>query len=60
MSKKSGVIYDYDKYISENDLVNVGVWNEATKKIDFTSSGDESGDESGEESGEESEDEYDN
>ena len=56
MSKKSGVIYDYDIYISENDLVNVGVWNEATKKIDFASSGDESGDESGEES----EDEYDN
>jgi hypothetical protein len=52
LSKKSGVIYDYNKYISENDLVNVGVWNETTKKIEFASAGDESG--------EESEDEYDN
>ncbi len=49
MSKKSGVIYDYNKYISENDLVNVGMWNESTKKIVFTSAGDESGEESEEE-----------
>jgi hypothetical protein len=59
MSKKSGVIYDYDIYISENDLVNVGVWNETTKKIDFTTASEVSDEESGDESGEESEDEYD-
>jgi len=56
MSKKSGVIYDYDIYKKENDLVNVGVWNETTKKVEFASAGEESD----EESGDESEDEYDN
>jgi hypothetical protein len=37
-------------------LVNVGVWNETTKKVEFTTASEVSD----EESGEESEDEYDN
>jgi hypothetical protein len=53
------VIYDYDIYKKENDLINVGVWNETTKKIEFTTATEESDEESGDESGEESEDEYD-
>jgi len=45
LSKKSGLIYDYDIYVSKQDQVVVGKWNEADQKIDFKSS-------------EESEDEY--
>jgi hypothetical protein len=35
-SKNTGVIYDHDKYVSENEQVVVGKWNETTQKIDFT------------------------
>ena len=35
MSKKSGIIYDYDKYASESEQVVLGKWNEIAKKIDF-------------------------
>jgi hypothetical protein len=36
LSKKSGVIYDYEKYVKESEQVVVGKWNEAEKKIEFT------------------------
>jgi len=51
MSKKSGVVYDYNKYIKEGDLVIVGVWNKNSNKLDFKATEDDSD--------EESEDEYD-
>jgi hypothetical protein len=51
-SKKSGVIYDYIKYTKEGDLVDIGIWNINTNKIDFKAVDDNSD--------EESEDEYDN
>jgi hypothetical protein len=48
LSKKSGVIYDYEKYANEGEQVVVGKWNEAEKKIEFTPKA----------AAEESEDEY--
>lgn len=45
LSKKSGVIYDYEKYVNESEQVVVGKWNVSENKIDFTKA-------------EESEDEY--
>jgi chemotaxis protein histidine kinase CheA len=51
MSKKSGVVYDYNKYIKEGDLVIVGVWNKNSNKLEFKATEDDSD--------EESEDEYD-
>ena len=50
-SKNTGVIYDYDKYINDNEQVVVGKWNETTEKIDFTN------DEESEEEYDESDDE---
>ena len=35
LSKKSGVIYDYEKYASEGEQVVVGKWSEEAKKIIF-------------------------
>jgi hypothetical protein len=35
LSKKSGVIYDYEKYANEGEQVVVGKWNEESKKIIF-------------------------
>jgi hypothetical protein len=32
-SKNSGVIYDYNKYVNENEQVVIGKWNETTQKI---------------------------
>ena len=46
-SKKTGIIYDYNKYVKEGEQIKVGRWNEKTNKIDF------------EENDEESEEEYD-
>jgi len=34
-SKNSGVIYDYNKYVNENEQVVIGKWNETTQKIDM-------------------------
>ena len=34
-SKKSGIVYDYNKYVKEGDQVIVGKWNDATNKIQF-------------------------
>jgi len=45
-SKKSGIIYDYIKYVNEGDQVVIGKWNDNTNKIDFNDA-------------EEDEDEYD-
>ena len=45
-SKKTGIVYDYKKYVSEGEQIKVGKWNETTNKIDF-------------EDDEESEEEYD-
>lgn len=44
LSKKSGVIYDYEKYANEGEQVVVGKWNETTQKIDFNNA-EESADE---------------
>jgi len=46
-SKKTGIIYDYNEYVKNQEQVIVGKWNESTNKIDF------------EEEEEESEEEYD-
>lgn len=35
-SKKTGIVYDYTKYVKEGDQVVIGKWNDATNKIDFT------------------------
>lgn len=35
-SKKTGIIYDYTKYVKEGDQVVVGKWNDEKNKIDFT------------------------
>ena len=48
VSKKSGIIYDYEKYVNDGEQVVVGKWNETENKIEFTSKA----------SSEESEDEY--
>lgn len=45
-SKKTGIVYDYNKYVNEGEQVVIGKWNEAANKIDFDDA-------------EESEDEYD-
>ena len=34
-SKKTGIVYDYTKYVKEGDQVVIGKWNDATNKIDF-------------------------
>ena len=34
-SKKTGIIYDYQKYVKEGEQVKIGRWNEKTNKIDF-------------------------
>jgi hypothetical protein len=34
-SKKTGIVYDYNKYVKEGDQVVVGKWNQGTNKIDF-------------------------
>ena len=44
LSKKSGVIYDYEKYANEGEQVVVGKWNEEEKKIVFNKA-EESADE---------------
>jgi len=34
-SKKTGIVYDYKKYVEEEEQVVVGKWNEEKSKIDF-------------------------
>jgi hypothetical protein len=34
-SKKTGIVYDYQKFVEESEQVNIGRWNEKTNKIDF-------------------------
>ena len=34
-SKKTGIIYDYKKYVNESEQVVVGHWNDKTNRIDF-------------------------
>jgi hypothetical protein len=34
-SKKTGIIYDYNKYVNDGDQVKVGMWNATTEKIDY-------------------------
>ena len=34
-SKKTGIIYDYNKYVNDGDQVKVGIWNATTEKIDY-------------------------
>jgi hypothetical protein len=54
-SKKTGIVYDYNEYVSKGEQVVVGRWNEKTNKIDFESCESEA--EASD--NEESEDEYD-
>ena len=35
-SKKTGIIYDYNEYVTNGEQIVVGKWNELTNKIDFT------------------------
>jgi chemotaxis protein histidine kinase CheA len=44
-SKSTGIIYDYNEYVTSGEQVVVGKWNETTNKIDFQESGEESEDE---------------
>ncbi len=44
-SKSTGIIYDYNEYVTSGEQVVVGKWNEAANKIDFQESGEESEDE---------------
>jgi hypothetical protein len=44
-SKKTGIVYDYQKYVKEGDQVVIGKWNDATNKIDFAVHGVEEEDE---------------
>ena len=34
-SKKTGIVYDYQKYVNEEECVKIGRWNEKIKKIIF-------------------------
>ena len=34
-SKKTGIVYDYTKYVKEGDQVVIGKWNDTTNKIEF-------------------------
>ena len=40
-SKKTGIVYDYKKYVEEEEQVVVGKWNEDKAKIDFQESEEE-------------------
>jgi hypothetical protein len=40
-SKKSGIVYDYKKYVEEEEQVVVGKWNEEKSKIDFVETEEE-------------------
>jgi len=40
-SKKTGIIYDYNEYITNSEQVVVGKWNDATNKIVFNASEEE-------------------
>jgi hypothetical protein len=44
-SKSTGIIYDYNEYVTSGEQVVVGKWNEATNKIDFQETAEESEDE---------------
>ena len=37
VSKKSGVVYDYDKYVKDQEQVVVGKWDDPNKKVIFSS-----------------------
>jgi hypothetical protein len=47
-SKKTGIVYDYNEYVNNQEQVVVGKWNDKTNKIEFEN-----------DDGEESEEEYD-
>jgi hypothetical protein len=40
-SKKTGIIYDYNEYVKNNEQVVVGKWNNSLNKIDFTAAKEE-------------------
>lgn len=44
-SKSTGIIYDYNEYVTSGEQVVVGKWNDATNKIDFQETAEESEDE---------------
>ena len=44
-SKKTGIVYDYTKYVKEGDQVVIGKWNDEKNKIDFAVHGVEEEDE---------------
>ena len=41
-SNQTGIVYDYDKYISSEELIPVGKWNAEKKEILFDKTGDDS------------------
>jgi hypothetical protein len=48
-SKKTGIVYDYNKYVNEGEQVVMGKWNENTNKIDFNKDEEHEEDEEDEE-----------
>jgi hypothetical protein len=40
-SKKSGIVYDYNEYITNEEQIIVGKWNDTSNKIDFIESEEE-------------------
>lgn len=44
-SKSTGIIYDYNEYVTSGEQVVVGKWNDATNKIEFQETAEESEDE---------------
>jgi hypothetical protein len=61
-SKKTGIVYDYNQYVTNGEQQVVGKWNESTNKIDFQaaeSEEEEDDEESQSSDSEEEEEEYD-
>lgn len=40
-SKKTGIVYDYNEYVKNEEQVVVGKWNDSTNKIEFSASEEE-------------------
>ena len=45
MSKTTGIIYDYNEYVTNGEQKVKGHWNETKKKIDFSPESDEESEE---------------
>lgn len=49
LSANTGLVYDYEEYVNNQEQVVIGKWNEAEKKVIFSKSGDDSDEEEEEE-----------